>query len=60
MRGLGDDERSSPEILASLDRAALSDLGQDYVERTRVHRQTDKPYFIDKMRPIGPTLVSFA
>ena len=49
VRGLGGDNPSYPEILATLDREALADLGRDYVERTRIHRQTDKPYFIDKM-----------
>jgi tetratricopeptide (TPR) repeat protein len=49
VRGLGDDDRAFPEILASLDAAALADLGRDYVERTRIHRQTDRPFFIDKM-----------
>ncbi|MEO7602574.1 MAG: sulfotransferase [Sphingomicrobium sp.] len=38
-----------PAISAELDPAALAAMGHDYIERTRVHRQTDKPYFIDKM-----------
>ena len=49
VRGLGSEERPYPEVLASLDGDALAELGRDYVERTRIHRQTDKPYFIDKM-----------
>ena len=24
-------------------------MGEEYIERTRVHRKTDRPYFIDKM-----------
>jgi hypothetical protein len=49
VRGLGGEDRAYPDILATLDPAALADLGRDYVERTRIHRQTDKPFFIDKM-----------
>ncbi|WP_380876992.1 hypothetical protein ACFB49_11010 [Sphingomonas sp. DBB INV C78] len=49
----GDKIRSSegryPEILADLDAAALAALGEEYLERTRIHRKTDRPYFIDKM-----------
>ena len=49
VRALGGEDRAYPEIIATLDPAQLADLGRDYVERTRVHRQTDKPFFIDKM-----------
>ena len=38
-----------PASLAQLEAGQLAELGRDYVERTRVHRQTDKPFFIDKM-----------
>ncbi|MCY7339498.1 MAG: sulfotransferase, partial [Sphingomonas bacterium] len=38
-----------PEILARLAPERLVALGQEYLDRTRVHRQTDKPLFIDKM-----------
>ena len=24
-------------------------MGERYLERTRIHRKTDRPYFIDKM-----------
>ena len=37
------------EVLASKSAAELRKLGEQYIERTRVHRKTDKPYFIDKM-----------
>lgn len=37
------------EVLASKSAAELRELGKQYIERTRVHRKTDKPYFIDKM-----------
>jgi LPS sulfotransferase NodH len=38
-----------PDMLASLSKDELSALGEEYLERTRVHRKTDRPYFIDKM-----------
>jgi tetratricopeptide (TPR) repeat protein len=38
-----------PESLAELDSEALRGLGEEYVERTRIHRRTDRPLFVDKM-----------
>ncbi|HST36439.1 MAG TPA: sulfotransferase [Allosphingosinicella sp.] len=38
-----------PACLAELDGEALSALGEEYLERTRIQRKTDRPYFIDKM-----------
>ena len=38
-----------PECLADLDAAALAALGEEYLERTRIQRKTDRPFFIDKM-----------
>lgn len=37
------------DVLASMDAAALRRLGEQYIERTRIHRKTDRPFFIDKM-----------
>ena len=37
------------EALHSLAPADLRRLGEEYIERTRVNRRTDKPLFIDKM-----------
>lgn len=37
------------EKLSALDAAGLRELGEEYLERTRVQRKTDRPYFIDKM-----------
>jgi tetratricopeptide (TPR) repeat protein len=34
--------------LGQLDAAALSDLGEEYLADTRVHRKLDRPFFIDK------------
>ncbi|MBI1684043.1 tetratricopeptide repeat-containing sulfotransferase family protein [Caulobacter hibisci] len=38
-----------PEALADLDPEALRALGEEYLERTRVQRKTDRPFFVDKM-----------
>jgi predicted Zn-dependent protease len=35
--------------LATLSPGRLRELGEEYLSRTRVHRKTDAPYFIDKM-----------
>jgi tetratricopeptide (TPR) repeat protein len=40
---------SLSEAVASLSPANLKRLGEEYLDRTRVHRKTDKPLFIDKM-----------
>ncbi|WP_417624900.1 sulfotransferase [Paremcibacter congregatus] len=42
------DESAYPQILADLAPDQLRELGQEYMERTRIHR-TGKRYFIDKM-----------
>ncbi len=38
-----------PTMIASLTQADRLRLGEEYIEQTRVHRQTDRPLFIDKM-----------
>ncbi len=38
-----------PQRLADLNAEQLSDLGQAYLDRTRIQRKTDRPYFIDKL-----------
>lgn len=38
-----------PEVLADLSPEALKALGEEFLERTRVQRKTDRPFFIDKM-----------
>ena len=35
--------------LADLTEADRERIGAEYISRTRIHRKTDKPYFIDKM-----------
>jgi len=37
------------DVLAAKSGAELRELGVQYMERTRVHRKTDRPFFIDKM-----------
>jgi tetratricopeptide (TPR) repeat protein len=37
------------EALAALRPAALRELGEQYLQRTSIHRKTDRPHFIDKM-----------
>ncbi len=36
-------------VLATKSAAELRELGEQYIERTRIHRKTDRPFFIDKM-----------
>lgn len=49
------EEADSDEIVAYADvlgaksATELRELGERYVERTRIHRKTDRPFFIDKM-----------
>ena len=38
-----------PECLRNLDASGLKLFGEEYLERTRVHRTTNRPFFIDKM-----------
>lgn len=41
--------KSYHEVLATLDHEQLHGLGEQYLERTRIHRKTSAPFFIDKM-----------
>jgi predicted Zn-dependent protease len=36
-------------VLATKSHEELRELGVQYIERTRVHRKTDRPFFVDKM-----------
>lgn len=45
----GGEFSSYSELLAGLSPEDLARLGEEYLERTRIHRKTDKPLFIDKM-----------
>ncbi len=44
-----DDIGGYADVLAAMSPQALRELGERYLERTRVHRKTDRPHFIDKM-----------
>ncbi len=53
-RKLGDKKRENPagkypEILAELTEAQVLELGESYLETTRIQRTTDRPFFIDKL-----------
>jgi hypothetical protein len=43
------DRGAYPEAIAALSPAELAALGEDYLARTRTHRRTDRPLFIDKL-----------
>ncbi|MEO8926052.1 MAG: sulfotransferase, partial [Caulobacteraceae bacterium] len=43
------DETAYPEILDGLEAADIAALGEEYLQRTRVHRKHGRPFFIDKM-----------
>jgi len=43
------EESTYPECLIELDPGELAALGEEYLERTRIHRKSDRPYFIDKL-----------
>ncbi|MDQ3078634.1 MAG: sulfotransferase [Pseudomonadota bacterium] len=49
VRALGEGNRNYLDVLGDFEPARLAELGRDYIERTRVHRHSDKPFFIDKM-----------
>ncbi|MBS0273992.1 MAG: sulfotransferase [Proteobacteria bacterium] len=38
-----------PEVLETLSPSRLKELGEEYLERTRIHRKLGRPFFIDKM-----------
>jgi tetratricopeptide (TPR) repeat protein len=38
-----------PQAIAALSDQQAAMLGQDYLARARLHRKTDRPYFIDKL-----------
>ena len=40
-----------PQILGTLDPAALSAFGEEYLERVRAHRKLGRPFFVDKKPP---------
>lgn len=51
LRGEADSEEIAvyASILKTKSAAELRALGERYIESTRIHRKTDKPFFVDKM-----------
>ncbi|HEX4480694.1 MAG TPA: sulfotransferase [Rudaea sp.] len=45
----GDKSATYHDTLARMSANELRDLGEQYLERTRVHRKLSRPFFIDKM-----------
>ena len=48
-RSFGQAGSAYPETLADLDAERLRALGEEYIERTRVHRDSERPFFVDKL-----------
>lgn len=48
-RQFGERSDAYPDCLRDMDAEVLARMGADYVDRTRVHRKSDRPHFIDKM-----------
>ncbi len=51
LRSQGDANQAMPyhDVVLGLDAPSLRELGERYLEHTRIQRKTDAPYFIDKM-----------
>jgi hypothetical protein len=47
----GSDDKSATyhDVLARMSVRELRELGEHYLERTRIHRKLDRPFFVDKM-----------
>ena len=43
------EDRDYPDLLADLPPDELRALGREYIDRTRIHRSSERPFFIDKM-----------
>jgi tetratricopeptide (TPR) repeat protein len=41
--------RTLGEVIATLDPSELTSIGEEYLQRARAFRRTDRPYFIDKL-----------
>ncbi len=48
-RAPGDGQAPYPDALVDLSAAQCRELGEQYLERTRIHRKRGAPFFIDKM-----------
>ena len=48
-RSEGDETEGYTRVLSAMGPAELRALGEEYLERCRIHRKTTAPFFIDKM-----------
>ncbi|WP_404481094.1 tetratricopeptide repeat-containing sulfotransferase family protein [Novosphingobium sp. BL-52-GroH] len=48
-RAAGSHPRDWPHALATLPPERLAELGAEFLERTRIQRKSDKPFYIDKL-----------
>jgi hypothetical protein len=48
-RAQGLHPRDWPHAVATMDAAKLAELGAEFLERTRIQRKTDRPFYIDKL-----------
>jgi hypothetical protein len=48
-RAQGLHPRDWPHAVAAMDAAKLAELGAEFLERTRIQRKTNKPFYIDKL-----------
>lgn len=44
-----DDPLAYPQVLATMDGDMMRSLGEEYLDRSRIHRKLGRPFFIDKM-----------
>ena len=49
MPALARRQRPYPEGAADLGSDALRELGEEFLQRTRIHRKSDRPFYIDKL-----------
>ena len=49
LQGDTDQDLAYDDVLTGMSKNELRDLGERYMEETRIHRKTDNPFFIDKM-----------
>lgn len=48
-KALGEGTYDWPGALANMEKTHLAQLGAEFLDRTRIQRKTDKPFFIDKL-----------
>ena len=48
-RARRESESAYPDVLAALSPQEIAALGEAYLDRAKVHRKTDRPFFVDKL-----------